>query len=125
MVFDCSVRRLDRRCRASILAIVLLLVAGMVHGGWEARAGVASREEMDLAALLIHSDDLDWMVEEKIRGTAENTPYGAQYSAGLTQPREAVLAQPYAIGRGGFTLLDMSSSDPQSLLTDAGWLRSR
>jgi hypothetical protein len=79
----------------------------------------------DLAALLLHSDDLDWLVEGKdIRGTADDTPYGLQYSSGFTTLEDALDEEIYALGRGGFKWSEFGPDKAAGILGDAGWLRA-
>lgn len=107
------------------VARVLCLV-GILAGAGETipPASLEAQETPgDLPALLIHPDDLDWIVEEQeLQGQLEDAPYITDISLYFTTVDE-VLASPYYLwGRGGFL---PSAMDPDGdLLEDAGWQRT-
>lgn len=115
---------ISQRFFISTTFLVVLCMASMA-AGWDAAPVIAQEEQLDLAALLLHSDDLYWLTEDKeIWGTADNTPYGLQFSSGFTTLEDALDEDQYALGRGGFTLGDMGRENAANILGDAGWVRA-
>jgi hypothetical protein len=110
--------------RASRMLLALAILAGILAGPPQA-AQARTDTPLDLAALILHSDDLDWLLEEMGLMVDDGWPYGQQHSTYHTSIDEAVRHEIYAPGRGGFTLDLMGEEDATDLLEDAGWLRSQ
>jgi hypothetical protein len=79
---------------------------------------------LDLAALVLHSDDLTWLLEEQGLLFDDGYPYGMLWSTSHTSIEEAVAAETYAMARGGFTLSRMGEDEAADFLEETGWLRA-
>ncbi len=100
----------------AILAGILVAPTPAVHARTD--------PSLDLAALILHSDDFDWLLEE-IGLLEGGYPYGQEYSTSHTSPEEAVAHEAYALGRGGFSLDLLGKRDAIAMLDDAGWIRAQ
>jgi hypothetical protein len=110
--------------RASRMLLALAILAGILAGPPQS---IQARTDtpLDLAALILHPDDLDWLLEEMGPMVDDGWPYGQQYSTYHTSIDEAVRHEIYAPGRGGFTLDLMGEEDATELLEDVGWVRAQ
>lgn len=84
-----------------------------------------SVDSLDLAALILHADDLDWLIEEMGPIVEEGYPFGQDYSTSHTSIDEAVAHEMYGLGRGGLTLDLMGEQEASELLEHAGWVRAQ
>jgi hypothetical protein len=111
--------------RYVIAATLIALVAGVMPGWWNAPVATAQNTSLDLAAVIMHPDDLDWYVEEQeYEGQLDNAPYIIDGSTWFTTVDE-VLASPYYVrGRGGFLPSASESVDLADLLEESGWVRT-
>ncbi len=80
---------------------------------------------LDLAALILHSDDLDWLVEDLDLVNLEDYPYGMWISASHTTIKEAMMDDMYAPGRGSLNLTGPAGEAVATILEDADWIRTQ
>ena len=114
-------------CVIRAVRVVLLLSVSL--GALTAPPVVAGEAEedapLDLAALVLHSDDLTWLLEEMGLLVDDGYPYGMLRSTSHTTMDEAVAAETYAMARGGFTLDRMGEEEATDFLEETGWIRSQ
>lgn len=107
--------------KRAVMALVIL--AGVLAGPPPATMA-QSDPPLNLAALILHSDDLDWLIDEPGHPIDDAYPYGQYFSTSFTTFDEAVRNPTYAEGRGGLTLSLMGERDATAMLEDAGWIRA-
>ena len=105
-------------------AVMAFLVLAGVLAGPPPATVAQSDPPLDLAALILHSDDLDWLIDEPGHPINDAYPYGMSFSTSFTTIDEAVRNSTYAEGRGGLTLGLMGEREATAMLEDAGWIRS-
>jgi hypothetical protein len=106
------------RCVALISIGAGLIATPPVAAGEPAADG-----PLDLAALILHSDDLNGLLEDM--DLLFEYPYGMALGASFTSVEEAVAHEGYAIGRGGFTLGRMDETDATAIFAETGWIRAQ
>ena len=85
----------------------------------------AQDDPLDLAATIIHPDDLDWIVaEQELQGQLDDAPYITDVSLHLTTVDEVLASPWYLWGRGGFLPSASGSVDLSDLLQESGWVRT-
>jgi hypothetical protein len=114
----------------SVIRFLQFVVAIVMMGGSLAGAPAMTEARQDdrgpdLAALILHSDDLNWLLDEMGMLFDDGYPYGLGYSTSHTAIEEAVANVDYAIGRGGFSLGQLDGEEATEILDDAGWVRSQ
>jgi hypothetical protein len=110
--------------RASRVLVALAILTSILAGQPQSTRA-QNDQPLDLAALLLHSDDFDWLLEEMGLMADDGYPYGQQNSTNLTSIDEAVRHEAYAPGRGGFSLQEMGEQEASGMLDDAGWVRAQ
>lgn len=103
--------------------VALVILASLLAGSVPVTVA-QSNPPLDLAALILHPDDLYWLVDEPSYPYNDSYPYGQFYSTSFTTIAEAVRNQTYAEGRGGLALDLMGERDATAMLEDADWVRA-
>jgi hypothetical protein len=118
--------RLIWTCVIRALRVVLLLSVGVGAIAAPSIAAGQTRDDapLDLAALVLHSDDLIWLLQEMGLLVDDGYPYGMLRSTSHTTIDEAVAAETYGMARGGFTLARMGEDEAADFLEETGWIRS-
>jgi hypothetical protein len=104
---------------------ILTLGAGILAGPAVAASRAQDDPPLDLAALILHTDDLDWLFGELDLVDIEGYPYGTSQSTSHTSIDEAVSHDMYATGRGSFNFLKAGGPEAASILEETGWLRTQ
>ena len=93
---------------------------------WPSRRRSGPQDDpLDLAATIIHPDDLDWIVaEQELQGQLDDAPYITDVSLHLTTVDEVLASPWYLWGRGGFLPSASGSVDLSDLLQESGWVRT-
>jgi hypothetical protein len=104
--------------------VAIVMIGGSLAGAPAMTEARQDDREPDLAALILHSDDLNWLLEEMDLLHDDGWPFGMALSSDHTSVEEALAYEDYALGRGGFTLNLMGEEEAAGFLDEAGWERT-
>jgi hypothetical protein len=86
---------------------------------------MAQDAPVDLAAVIMHTDDLDWIVEEQeLQGQLGNAPHITDLSLNFTTVEEVIASPYYLHGRGGFLPSESGTVDLADLLEESEWIHT-
>ncbi len=101
------------------------LVASCLVASPSARPSTAQDASIELAAVIMHSDDLDWIVDQQeLQGQLDNAPHITDVSLRFTTVEEVIASPYYARGRGGFLPAESDTVDLADLLDESEWVQT-